>query len=678
MNLENNYVRVTFHPETGGFASLYDKKTSFEYIAAPERAMPFRLMTPLGERAWLHEDARGADIEIAGATARVRYTIAGIEAEAVYVLDGPAILATLRVANHGERTIEEVMFPMARGIAAIPEGEIIWPMFFRRNLGDPFQTDTEQGRGAPFGSDHHTWNEWTQKQHMRYPQHLCSAWCDYGNRAHGLGMEGCHTDFSIMDFFFHKVVEKTRAPVRRTLDMIISHPRRVRPGETYTSSPVRITLHEGDWRAVAGAHRDWLETWVRKPNRPRAFAESIGWHFFFLKHQDGWESHTYEELPRLAEAALAAGCRYLMLFGWQTGGHDNNYWYRYAPNEDWGGEAALRRAVEQCRAMGVELIPFFNGTLANVEMPEHKSFGYKWEAKTRSGHPYYAGDWARCNFDVPMRNRAMLHHEICFCEEQQAYFLETVARIAQRYGFGNLQLDQISEKALLCYDDAHGHVTPDRAPIDGLAALLPKTRALVREVNPEGVMISECLNDFTGQWCDSSWDWTALLPFPDPVLYTLPWLMGSLEIDALEYGEVNQAFAYKLHLDMKIDGGDGLITQYPDFTAHVRRNAELRRRVAEYYALGDYRAQDGAAIQASDNVLVTVFHNRAAHKAAIVAAECAGRAGAAEIAHEWQTSALEVRLDSNMRAARTVSPNEPLNLSLERYEIVVICLDLAD
>ena len=66
----------------------------------------------------------------------------------------------------------------------------------------------------------------------------------------------------------------------------------------------------------------------------------------------------------------------------------------------------------------------------------------------------------------------------------------------------------------------------------------------------------------------------------------------------------------------------------------MRRNAELRRRVAEYYALGDYRAQDGASIEASDNVLVTVFHHRTAHKAAIVAAECAGHAGAARIAHE--------------------------------------------
>lgn len=675
MKIENAHIRVVFDEETGGFASLYDKRRDYEYIAAPDRAMPFRLMVPEGERAWLHEDARGADITVGDDRAQVRYHLNGIQAEASYVLEGDALLASLRITNNSDRVIEEVMFPMVRGVGAIPEGEIIWPMFWRRNLGDPFKEDTDMGRGTPFGGDHHTWNEWTQKQNMRYPQHLCSAWCDYGNKAHGLGLEGRHTDFSIMDFFFHKAVEKRRTPVRRSLDMIIVHPRRVLPGEMYTASPVRIALHDGGWRAVAGAHRDWLETWVQKPDRPRAFAENIGWHFFFMKHQDGLEVHPYAALPRMAEAALAAGCRYLMLFGWQTGGHDNNYFYQYVPNESWGGEAALREAAAQCRSMGVELIPFFNGTLANVEMPEHKTFGRRWEAKTRAGHPYYAGDWARCNFDAPMRNRAMLHHEICFCEEQQAYFLESVQRLLDRYGFGNLQLDQISEKTLLCYDAAHGHATPDRAPIDGLAALLPKTRALVRAANPEGVMVSECLNDFTGQWCDSSWDWTLLLPFPDPVLYTLPWLMGSLEIDALEYAEVNQAFAYKLHLDMKIDGGDGMISDYPEFAAHVRRNAELRRRTAEYYALGDYLAQDHAAVEASSNVLVTVYVNRSESKTAVVAAETAGKPGSAQISYEGPSPTVSAHVDYSMRPAHPIAPGRPVTLELAPYEIAVICLD---
>ncbi|HIJ74275.1 MAG TPA: hypothetical protein HPP83_09260, partial [Candidatus Hydrogenedentes bacterium] len=396
------------------------------------------------------------------------------------------------------------------------------------------------------------------------------------------------------------------------------------------------------------------------------------------KHQDGVELNTYEDLPEMAKASLAAGCPYLLVFGWQTGGHDNNYMYRYVPNEDWGGEDALRENLQKCREMGVEVMPFYNGTLANIELAEHKEFGHKWEAKTRSGHPYYAGDWARQNYDAPTRNRAMLHAEIAPCEEHQRYFLETVKRIVQDYGFGNTQLDQISEKMLVDYNEKHIKTTPDRVYVDGLAAILPKAREYVREANPEGVMISEVLNDFTGQWCDSSWDWNLLLPFPEPILYSLPWLMGSHEIDALEYDEVNKAFAYKLHLDMKIDGGDAPITKYPKFAEHVKANAELRKRVADYYAHAEFRDQEGIEVEGPDTIVAKVFHNKETGKVGIVVAETAGEAGAITLASKWQPASGIIRADSNTGAAEKLDASEQLKLTLKPYEVCVLCVDLAE
>jgi len=450
----------------------------------------------------------------------------------------------------------------------------------------------------------------------------------------------------------------------------------VRPDEACDLSPVRLSIHAGDWHAPASAHRDWLETWIQKPDRPARCAEAIGWHFFFMKHQDGLELNTYADLPEMARAAVAAGCPYLLVFGWQTGGHDNNYFYRYVPNDAWGGQQALDDAVRACRDMGVEVVPFFNGTLANIETPEHKEFGHRWEAKTRAGHPYYAGDWARHNADAPTPNRAMLHHEICFCEEQQAYFLDTVKRIVQDYGFGNTQLDQISEKMLVCYNEAHKHERPDRAYIDGLTHLLPETRRLVRQANPDGIMISEALNEFTGQWCDSSWDWTALLPFPEPILYTLPWLMTSHEIDALEFGEVNKAFAYKMHLDMKIDGGDAPVTRYPAFARHVKRNADLRRRLGDYYCYADFRDQEGIDVVAEETVLVKVFRNLPKKKVGIVLAETGGKATQATLKADWTVTGDTIQVESNLRAVEDIPAKPPMAITLDPFEVRVICIDL--
>ena len=669
MKIENDLVRIELDAATGGFRSICDKTRDHEYIAAPDRALLLRLMTPEGERQCEHVDGAEPRIEVSGDTATVNYAMNGIEATATLEIEGPNILAELRIANNSSRTIEEVMFPWVRGIGPLPGATITWPNFGARRIADPF--------GKGLGGDHHTWNECTQKATARYPAQLATAWCDYGNTDGGIAVEGRHTDFSIMDFFIHKVVEKTRNPVRRTLDIVTVHPRRIRPGEVYTASPVRILVHQNDWHAVADSHRQWVETWIQKPDRPDRFAKAIGWHFFFMKHQDGMAPHTYEDLPKLARAALDAGCSYILLFGWQAGGHDNNYFYRYVPNEEWGGEEALKKAVQTCREMGVDIMPFFNGTLANVEMPEHKRFGRRWEAKTRAGHAYYAGNWARHNFDATTRNRAMLHTEIAFCKEQREYFLASMKRIIQDYGFGNTQLDQIAEKMFVDYNEDHITTTPDRVYVDGLAELLPGVRRLIREVNPEGVMISESLNEFTGQWCDSSWDWNILLPFPEPILYSLPWLMTSHEIDALEYGEVNKAFAYKMHLDMKIDGGDAPITKYPKFARHVKANAGLRARVADYHCLADFRDQEGIEVTAGENLLIKVYCNKSLGKVGIVVAETAGQPGEATLKTTWQSAKDTIEVDSNIGPHETIPAGTELDLNLEPYEVQVVCIDLA-
>ena len=669
MRLENDGLCIELDAHTGGFSSIYDKRAKHEYVTASDRALLFRLMTPEGDLACAHVDAAEARIVLSRDGATITYSLDGVKAVVSLRLEDNGVMARLRITNDGPRVIQEVIFPWVRGLGPVPGASVVWPNFWMRKIEDPF--------GKGLGGDHHTWNEWTQKLVARYPAHLASAWCRYGNDHLGLAIEGRHTDFAIMDFFVHKVVEKTREPVRRTLDVATVSPRRIMPGESCELSPVRISVHAGDWHTAADAHREWLETWIRKPDRPAKCAEAIGWHFYFMKHQDGLVLNTYADLPKMAEAALAAGCPYLLVFGWQTGGHDNNYFYRYVANEDWGGAEALRKAVRACREMGVEVIPFFNGTLANTAMPEHKEFGYRWEAMTRAGQPYYAGDWARHNFDAPTRNRAMVHHEICFCEEQRKYFIDSIRRIIQDYGFGNTQLDQISEKMLVCYNEAHRHQRPDYAFVKGLAELLSATRAVVREVNPEGVMVSECLNEFTGQWCDSSWDWSILLPFPEPILYTLPWLLTSHEVDALEFGEVNKAFVYKMHLDMKIDGGDAPITKYPAFAEHVRHNAALRKRLPDYYCYADFRDHEHIDLHAEHSVIAKVFHNRAERKVGIVVAETGGKEAGAIVSSRWPAAGKAIRTESNFGGSETVCAAPEISILLRPYEIRVLCIDLA-
>ncbi|HQE60812.1 MAG TPA: DUF6259 domain-containing protein [Candidatus Latescibacteria bacterium] len=667
MILQNDLIRVELGDETGGFRSLKDLRLDREWVCAPDRSLLFRLMVPDGERECEHVDSDVPAVVPGGSSCVLTFARNGISMQAFLELDGDALVCRLQIVNDGPAPVEEIMFPYVRGLAPVEKACITWPHFHFRRIDDVF------GRGL--GGDHHSWNEMAQKYVGRYPHWLTTAWCDYGNDSSGIALEGRHKDFSIMDFCLHKVVEKHFDPVRRSLDLYTVHPHRVAPGETFTTPPVRIRLHEGDWHTVADEHRGWLDTWIGKPERPAQFAESIGWHFYFMKHQDGLEVNSYADLPRMAKSALAAGCRYLMVFGWQTGGHDNNYMYRYVPNDSWGGEAALKAALEECRQLGVQVIPFFNGTLANTQMPEHREYGYRWEAITRAGHPYYAGDWARNNFDAPSRNRSMLHHEVCFCEEYRPHFLDAVTRIVKDYGFGNTQLDQIAEKMFVCYNPSHGHGAPDRAFVDGLAALLPGVRKIVRDANPDGVIVGEGFNDFVNQWCDSSWTWRGLFDFPEAVLFSLPWLFASCEIDALEYGDANRAFAYKLQLDMKIDGGDGNISDYPEFCSFIKSHAELRSRVAPYYVYADFRDEENLAVRKPSGVFAKTYLNRNEGKVGVVIAETAGKPADVEFAHTWPTDERAARVWSSQGEMSQITVEGVVRMELRPFEVLVVCLD---
>jgi hypothetical protein len=227
---------------------------------------------------------------------------------------------------------------------------------------------------------------------------------------------------------------------------------------------------------------------------------------------------------------------------------------------------------------------------------------------------------------------------------------------------------------LPCYNELHHHAHPDRAYVDGLGELLPKTRAALRAVNPDGVMIGEWINDFTAQWLDGSWSWRQT-DFPEPVLYTLPAALMSHEIDALEYDEVNKAFAYRLYLDMKIDGGDSPITKYPQFAAHIKGLASLRRRVFDYYVTSDFRDEEGIKLIQPRKVIAKVFHNPAARKVGIVLAEFGGEKAEVVLQTRWAPEGSTIQVESNVAESHAISPADELRLDLGPHEVRVLCVD---
>ena len=383
-------------------------------------------------------------------------------------------------------------------------------------------------------------------------------------------------------------------------------------GESWKSCEFIFSVHDGDWHVVADRHRKWLEKFIMKPDVCDAFRNSLGWTFYFMKHQDGTIVRRYGDLEKIAVDTVEAGLKYSMIFGWQQKGHDNYYSFGYYPNEEWGGKAALKTNLEAARKIGCEIIPFFNGTLLDVKTAEYTEYGHRWPVIGRTGNPYSGGDASRTIFDIPFRNAAIFTGI-----EASKWFLESVRRIVSDYEFNNIQLDQIGHKSYACYDKAHGHARPEKAFTDELKALLLNVRRLVRSSSKNSVVISEGFSDVVSQFCDASWNWQQM-ENPEVVRYSLPWILYSHETDALEYGKVNDCFAHGLLLDLKIDGGDGSIGSYPKFRDHVKALAELKPK-SKSYVYGDFRDEEGIEYTRNDGIIMKSY-SHATEGWAVVAA----------------------------------------------------------
>jgi hypothetical protein len=222
-------------------------------------------------------------------------------------------------------------------------------------------------------------------------------------------------------------------------------------------------------------------------------------------------------------------------------------------------------------------------------------------------------------------------YEVCITgKEGGQWFLDTVRRLSQTYETGNIQLDQLAHKSFVCYDPHHGHISQEKAYTSGLTSLLKELKDDLRTYNPEGVVIGEGFSDLTASYCDGFWNWNQL-DHPAVIRYSVPWIRFSCEIDAMDFSEAAYCFAHGLLFDLKIEGGVGILSDYPEFQAYLRKLSYLRQRLRESYADGDFEDEDGIAAHCGEGVVAKHFRNHATNAGAVIIANTTANSRSAEI-----------------------------------------------
>ncbi len=442
---------------------------------------------------------------------------------------------------------------------------------------------------------------------------------------------------------------------------------RVGPGQSWDSPEVYLKFGDADWHAIARQHREWLETWVHKPEPPEAFQSSLGW------ISQGVTS--FDQIPEMARRGVAVGAPYFIIYGWYGYGM-NHLSYDYYPREMLGGEAGLRRNLAEARALGAYPLAWYNPTTTAVSTPEHLRFGRDWTLVDRQGGVQVDGRWSLFDPDRPqITDDSSIDLNVDMGTPVKEYILDGVRRMIEDYGFSGFEFDQAA-KNYVSYSP-HSPFPPELGFSEGMREIYLGSREIVRAQDPNGIIVAEGISDFMNQYVDSSWlfeggenpfdtraNWVAVSTFQR---YSLPWVTFPARAVPDDPGQANAAFLLNSPLDIFANLDD-----YPEYAAHLKRLHALKQKIYPHLFAGAFSDQEGFEMQTADAEAVLAKSYLEACCTTLVVINQTGEPQTAKVDFPGTSPDRHLslyRLDGRAQLSRGTAS---IDLSLAPFDVVVL------
>ncbi len=515
VGLTNGQVELRFDKESGALVSVYNRATEDEYLKdADAEGSPFRIYANITEPCPVKEAIQELALESLGGravdpancrledwsfehvddagiiTLVLRHAATDLRLELAVKLpdDDVAADCTLTVANDAAQSQTILTsFPYLSGLCL---GESREP-----NLGVMVANSGTAGLPA--------WHEhWTNFGGVYGGGHMTMQWQAIyePSKNEGLG-------FIIMDPDIRNKYMRCYPEAR--MEVLYFPEDTLQPGEELRYPPVRLLVHQGNWRVVARQYRQWIsDAWELR--QPPAWLDDVDlyigpWIPFGEEVAAAQQQPdvpgaftSFRQLPRLylndphlydlKEWAMYNSL--VLSDAPKEAGHYVHADGTYYPRHDLGGAPALREGVAAAHRIGRRVLFYVEGTIV------HKTseltlggVGERWMILDEHGQPLdrYPGHWSMCPG----------------CEEWQDHLAEVCKRLLWETGADGIRLDSLGSPWFPCYNPAHNH----ESPFDWnkwILQLLQKVRAAMDEVNPQTTLWTEHPVDFYGKYCDGA------------------------------------------------------------------------------------------------------------------------------------------------------------------------------
>ena len=570
---------------------------------------------------------------------------------------------TLEVHNDGSSDVLDILFPWIGGWTGIGgKGEDLMV------LGASVEVD-------PHGFPMHfakTYARVHQRMQHGYPYEMYAPWIDLSGPGGGISYIS-YMERAQMGYVSIENLAGYDKGLRLAYGWV--HPTVVRPGETWTTPTVGISVHDGDWHNTADRFRTWVDTWFKAPPAKRGLRESIGYQNVFFRGFDGAPIRELDTIPAAAAAGREYGVDQLVVWDFITLGnyakHADLDILDYTDEE----RAIVAEGLKIARQEGTNTSALTNFRCCNPASSLYKNQAHSEVIRSYFGSAVSPGSpWMEC-WAVTHNNPLILaQHLGPFIEVLSPFansFRERVVRQTRQYldlGYTSMFFDQPFVR------------TPDYSRIeegcrpedtyDALQTLVKEVREILHQNNPDAFMIGELCDAYTAQHIDMWMRWWKSVVPATRAAYTIPQTMHSWVVDH-DIERANHAFALGMYLCLCTHGGEKTLDDEPAFGEHVAALARLRKQCAERTVYSRFTDTRGIDIQTGDGIVAYGYEGEAGPSIIAASLEKAGQATVTvnreAFAHAGSKVGRMIRLDGSMKEVS----GDAMTFDLERNDVVV-------
>ncbi len=441
---------------------------------------------------------------------------------------------------------------------------------------------------------------------------------------------------------------------------------------TFTSGPVALEVHKGDWHEASGIYRSWFDQHFTVRRQPEWLRKENAWQSIIMSNGEDVVAHRFSELPKLAADAKKYGITTFEILGWNIGGIDRGY-PQYQPDPRLGTPEEFRDALAEMRALGVHPLIFTNVDVADTATPlfQNQLKQYAVEGRWATDRPLFG--WGEGTISAragltPSDMTLMSPAHPGFRKFEMDEYLQLV-----RDGADGFQMDKSNGSGMLDFNKQLP-VSPDKSLFAGIMDTFKELLPAARAINPGFSLAGEVWSDRALPYIDVSYMRLGGIDVGSTVLkYTFPeWTATIFGTTPGDYNEMNNGMRYGFVWDLAPrhynESVDEPLTR--PFARYVSELIRIRKQYADLLFFGRLNDTMGAKVHGGANIRYSVFKPLQL-----------GKSGEACVVVNFDTTSqtVDVSLDGlsgNVEIARPFHPVQtaalPVRLTVPPHQLVVV------